>query len=146
MNFYKYLIILKIACSLYVNVVPQINKCTKSQLKSLLIITAFILTTLNLNRHKPNILKCIFRKKNMIKVIDVGFFFSQLSLPIYGWRCNSWCNEYSRESASSISCYRGGVFNCWQNMRLTIAPIWQCNQYIHRTFCNKHCFKMFYLK
>lgn len=75
MNFYKYLIILKIACSLYVNVVTQINKCTKSQLKSLLIITAFILTTLNLNRHKPNILKCIFRKKNMIKVIDVGFFF-----------------------------------------------------------------------
>lgn len=125
------------------NVVPTINNLTVSQLKSLFVITAFILISCNLNRHKPNYLKMHFLQTKMwLSDRCACFFSSQLSLPIFRWWFNSWCNEYSRKSASSISCYRGGVFTCRPNMRLTVAPVWLCNHNIHWTFCNKHCIKI----
>lgn len=65
-------------------------------------------------------------------------FFSRISLPIFRWWCNSWCNEFSGKSASSNNSCRGGVFTCWQNMWLINARVWPCNHFICWTICNKH--------
>lgn len=72
-------------------------------------------------------------------------FFSRISLPIFRWWCNSWCNEFSGKSASSNNRCRGGVFTCWQNMWLINARVWSCNHFICWTICNKHRIKIKFL-
>lgn len=110
-----------------------------TEIWSLFIITAFILTSFNLN-HRPNHLKMHFLKTNILLWLWLIFVlvFSRISLSIFRWWYNSWCNKYSRKSASSNNCYRGGVFTCWQNVWLINARVWHCNHFICWTICNKH--------
>lgn len=81
----------------------------------------------------------------MMKIDNVYPFFSQIPLSIFRWWCNSWCNEYSRKSASSNNSCMGGVFTCWQNMWLINARAWPCNHFICWTICNKHRIKIKFL-
>lgn len=103
------------------NVVTPINKLTLAQLNSYLSKQP----SFNLIRNKPDYLKMHFLNTK-ITLKCLFFFSSQLFLQIFRWWCNNWCYQFSRESASSISCYRSGVFTCWQNMRLIQAHVWSC--------------------
>lgn len=95
----------------------------------------------NLN-NRPNHFQMHFLKTKIEFIKIICPFFSLISLPIFRWWCNSWCNEYSRKSASSINCYNGGVFTCWQNMWLINAPVWPYNHFFHLNVCIKHCIKI----
>lgn len=112
-----------------------------TEIWSFFIITAFILTSFYLN-HRPIHLKMHFLKTTIGLWFIFVLVFSRISLSIFRWWCNSWCNKYSRKSAFSNNCYRGGVFTCWQNVWLINARVWHCNHFICWTTCNKHRLKI----
>lgn len=115
-----------------------------TEIWSLFIITAFILTSFYLN-HRPIHLKMHFLKTTIGLWFIFVLVFSRISLSIFRWWYDSWCNKYSRKSAFSNNCYRGGVFTCWQNMWLINARVWSCNHFICWTICNKHRIKIKFL-